>query len=56
MLAYRQAYHVFTLVHYRDRMPNLGKSQSPLDSLTVVLGVCVGLVCKELELIKVLVQ
>jgi len=34
-------------------MPKLGKSQSPLDNLTVVLGVSVGLVCKELELIKV---
>jgi len=37
-------------------MPKLGKSQRPLDNLTVVLGVSVGLVCKELELIKVFVH
>jgi hypothetical protein len=37
-------------------MPKLGKSKSPLDNLTVVLGVSVGLVCNELELIKVLVH
>jgi len=36
-------------------MPKLGKSKSPLHNLTVVL-VSVGLVCKELELIKVLVH
>lgn len=54
--AHRQAYHFFTLIHCRGRMPKLGKSQRPLDNLTVVLGVSVGLVCKELELIKVFVH
>jgi len=37
-------------------MPKLRKSKSPSHNLTVVLGVSVGLVCKELELIKVLVH
>lgn len=54
--AHRQAYHLFTLVHCRGKMPKLGKSRSPLDNLTVVVGESVGLVCKELELIKVFVH
>lgn len=54
--AHRQAYHFFTLVHCRGRMPKLGKLQSPSDNLTVVLGVSVGLVCKEQESVKVFVH